>query len=130
ALSSLFNSTLNASMAAARLQVVQVNSFGLLQEIVANPASFGFTNVTAPVCTTASALNCTPATLRDPNGNLTWAFADGVHPTTGLALIQAQAAASMIEGPAMMSVLAEAPLGVEQANFRAIDARMISGINS
>jgi outer membrane lipase/esterase len=36
----------------------------------------------------------------------------------------------MIEGPAQMSVLAEAPLGVEAANFRAIDARMISGINS
>jgi outer membrane lipase/esterase len=53
-----------------------------------------------------------------------------VHPTTGLALISAQAAASMIEGPAKMSVLAEAPLGVEQANFRSIDARMMSGINS
>jgi outer membrane lipase/esterase len=36
----------------------------------------------------------------------------------------------MIEAPARMSVLAEAPLGVEQANFRAIDARMISGIDS
>ncbi len=36
----------------------------------------------------------------------------------------------MIEGPSQMSVLAEAPLGVEQANFRTIDARMISGINS
>ena len=112
------------------MQIIQVNTFALLNEIVANPSAFGFVNVTTPVCTTPSTLTCTPSTLRDPNGNLTWAFADGVHPTTGLALIQAQAAASMIEGPAMMSVLAEAPLGVEQANFRAIDARMISGINS
>src|SRR5262249_55009366 len=102
----------------------------LLNEIIANPAGFGFVNVTQPVCTTASALNCTPSTLRDPNGNLTWAFADGVHPTTGLALISAQAAGSMIEGPSQMSVLAEAPLGVEAANFRAVDARMMSGINS
>ena len=31
----------------------------------------------------------------------------------------------MIEGPARIGVLAEAPLGVEQATFRAIDARMI-----
>jgi outer membrane lipase/esterase len=130
ALSSLFNSTLNAALANAHLQIIQVNSFALLNEIVANPAAFGFVNITTPVCTTPSALTCTPSTLRDPNGNLTWAFADGVHPTTGLALISAQAAASMIEGPAKMSVLAEAPLGVEQANFRAIDARMISGINS
>ncbi|HEY3181153.1 MAG TPA: autotransporter domain-containing protein, partial [Casimicrobiaceae bacterium] len=129
-LSSLFNSTFNAALANANLQIIQVNTFALLNEIVANPSAFGFVNITTPVCTTPSALTCTPSTLRDPNGNLTWAFADGVHPTTGLALIQAQAAASMIEGPAQMSVLAEAPLGVEAANFRAIDARMISGINS
>ena len=130
ALSSLFNSTLDAGIGAAGLQVVQVNTFKLLDEIVANPAAFGFTNVTAPVCTTASALDCTPATLRDPNGNLTWSFADGVHPTTGLALIAAQAAASMIDGPLRMSLLGEAPIGVEEANFRTIDARMMSGINS
>ena len=129
-LSSLFNSTLDAALRGAHVQIIQVNAFALLNEIIANPAGFGFVNVTTPVCTTSSALNCTPSTLRDPNGNLTWAFADGVHPTTGLALISAQATGSMIEGPAQMSVLAEAPLGVEAANFRAIDARMISGINS
>jgi outer membrane lipase/esterase len=129
-LSSLFNSTLAASLAAAKVQVIPVDQFTLLQEIVANPGAFGFVNVTTPVCTTASALQCTPATLRDPNGNLTYAFADGIHPTTGLALIGAAAAASMIEGPAQMSSLAYAPLAVYEANFRAIDARMTSGINS
>ncbi|HEY2816436.1 MAG TPA: autotransporter domain-containing protein [Casimicrobiaceae bacterium] len=129
-LSSLFNSTLNAALSTAHLQIIQFNTFALLNEIVANPAGFGFINVTTPVCTTASALDCTPSTLRDPTGNLTWAFADGIHPTTGLAQIFAQAAESMIEGPAKMSELAEAPLGVEAANFRSIDARMISGINS
>ena len=129
-LSGLFNSTLNAALSNAHLQIIQFNTFALLDEIVANPAGFGFINVTQPVCTTPSSLNCTPSTLRDPTGNLTWSFADGIHPTTGLAQIFAQAAASMIEGPAKMSVLAEAPLGVEAANFRAIDGRMISGINS
>jgi outer membrane lipase/esterase len=130
ALSGLFNSTLTAALAGAHVQVIAVNSFALLDEIVANPSAFGFTNVTTPACTTSSSLNCTPATLVSPNAALDHAFADGVHPTTGLALISAQAAASMIEGPAQISTLAEAPLGVEQANFRAIDARMISGINS
>jgi outer membrane lipase/esterase len=130
AIASLFNSTLNSGIAATGLQVVQVNAFKLLQEVVANPAAFGFTNVTQVACTTPSSLTCTPATLVTPTANLTYAFADGVHPTTGLALIGAQAAESMIEAPARMSVLAEAPLGVEAANFRTIDARMMSGINS
>ena len=128
ALSSLFDTTLNAGIAAARLQVVQVNMFALVNEIVANPAAYGFTNVTVPVCTTESSLTCTPATLRDPNGALTYGFADGVHPTTGFAKLAAQAVESMIEGPAKVGVLAEAPLGVERANFRSIDGRMISSL--
>jgi outer membrane lipase/esterase len=130
AASNLFNSTLNAGLAAANLNVIQVNAAGLLREIAANPAAFGFTNVTIPVCTTPSSLTCTPGTLRDPAGNLTWAFADAVHPTTGLAIIAAQQAASMIEAPGKIGMLAEAPLNVEQASFRSIDARMIGAVGS
>jgi outer membrane lipase/esterase len=130
ALAGLFNSTLNAGLAAAGLQVVQVNAFKLLQEVVADPAAYGFTNVTGVACTTASSLNCTPSTLVNPDAALTYSFADPVHPTTGLAQIGAQAAISMIQAPAQMSLLAEAPLAVEEANFRTLDARMMSGINS
>ncbi|HEY1326034.1 MAG TPA: autotransporter domain-containing protein [Casimicrobiaceae bacterium] len=130
ALSNLYNSTLDASLAAAHVQVIRVNQAGLMREIFASPATYGFTNVTAPVCTTSSALTCTPATLRDPAGNLTWAFADGIHPTTGLALIAAQQAVSMIEAPAMIGTLAEAPINVEHAAFRNIDARMIGAVGA
>ena len=130
AISNLFNSTLNAGIAAANLNVIQVNQAALLREIVSNPSAFGFTNVTVPVCTTSSALMCTPATLRDPAGNLTYAFADGIHPTTGLAQIGAQAAASMIEAPAKIGALGEAPLSAEQAAFRSIDARMIGAVGA
>jgi outer membrane lipase/esterase len=129
-LSSLFDTTLNAGIAATGLQVVHVNVFALLNEAVANPAPFGFANVTIPACTTDSALDCTPSTLRDPSAALTFLFADGLHPTTRAAQIVAQAAASMIEGPAKIGVLAEAPLAVEQATFRAIDSRMISALDA
>ena len=128
ALSTLFNTTFDAGIAATGLTIVQVNSFALLNEIVANPAAFGFTNATIPVCTTAIAIDCTPATLRDPNGALTFVFADGIHPTTRTAQIFAQAAASMIEGPAKIGVLGEAPLAAERATFRAIDSRMLSAL--
>ncbi|MBS0326184.1 MAG: autotransporter domain-containing protein [Proteobacteria bacterium] len=130
ALSSLFDTTMNAGIAAAHLQVVQVNVFKLLDEVTSNPAAFGFVNATAPVCTTSSALQCTPATLRDPNGALTWVFADGLHPTTGLALIGAEAALSMLQGPAMVGALAEQPLAAERGTFRAIDGRMMSSLDA
>ena len=130
ALSNLFDTTLNAGIAAAHLQVVQVNLFTLVNEIVANPAAFGFTNVTIPACTTASSFMCTPATLREPNAALTYGFADSVHPTTGFTKLAAQVVESMLEGPAKVGVLAEAPLAVERTTFRSIDGRMISSLGA
>ncbi|TMG95054.1 MAG: autotransporter domain-containing protein [Betaproteobacteria bacterium] len=130
ALTSLYNSTLRAALAQTGASIISVNTYALFYELIASPAAYGFTNVTMPACTTVSSLTCTAATLVAPNAAQTYLFADSVHPTPAGHAIMAQAVASMLEGPAKMSVLAEAPLGVEAANFRAIDARMISGINS
>src|SRR4030095_6938151 len=128
-LAGLFNSTLNSATGAAGLRVIQFDTFKFQNEIVANPAAFGFVNVTQPVCTTPSSIQCTPATLRDPNGHLTWFWADSVHPTTRTALILAQAIESMITGPQQIAALGDAPMGVERANWRAIDGRMMSGVD-
>jgi outer membrane lipase/esterase len=130
ALTSLYNSTLTAALVKAGLQVISVDTNKLFNEMISNPSAFGFVNVTQPACTTSTSLICTPATLVSPNAAQTYLFADGVHPTPAAHAIMAGVVASMIEGPSQISTLAEAPLGVEQANFRAIDARMISGINS
>ncbi len=128
-LSGLFNTTLNAAVSAGNLRVIQFDTFKFQNELVANAAAYGFVNVTQQVCTTASSLDCTQSTLKAPNGNLTWFWADGVHPTTGTSLLLAEAAASMITGPQQIAALGEAPMGVERANWRAIDGRMISGID-
>jgi len=126
ALSDLFNTTLAAAINRAGLQVIPVNSFKLLQEVVANPAAFGFVNATTPVCTTTNAALCTPSTLRDPQGAATWVFADDIHPTTAMHALAAAAAVATIRAPQQIAVLGEAPLAVEKANFRAIDSRMMS----
>ncbi|HEY5307412.1 MAG TPA: autotransporter domain-containing protein, partial [Casimicrobiaceae bacterium] len=128
ALSGLFNSTLNSAIGTAGLKVIQFDALKFSQETKANPALFGFVNASIPVCTTSSAFQCTPATLRDPNGNMTWVFADGVHPTTGAHLVLSQAILSLITGPAQIAALGDAPMGVERAAWRAVDGRMMSGI--
>jgi outer membrane lipase/esterase len=129
-LSSLFNTTLNAAIGAAGLNVIQFNAYQLAIETSANPAAFGFVNATIPACTTASSLQCTPSTLIAPNSNMNYVFADGVHPTTGATLVLAQAVESMITGPQQMVALGEAPLDVERANWRTLDGRMMSAINA
>lgn len=65
-----------------------LDGFNLLNQEIANPAQFGFTNVTTPWCNpaTTSALLCNVNTPNSAAGasvdNLgSWLFADSVHPT-------------------------------------------------
>lgn len=79
-----------------------IDANGFFKNIVANPASFGFTNVTSRACdvakiqaitsgavTDGSSLFCNSTAGAPFNGlatgasATTWFFADGVHPTTG-----------------------------------------------
>ena len=94
-----FNQTLQAeaSMLQASLgvQIHLVNIQGLFQQVLANPASFGFTNVTG------SAINSSLS----GNGYLFW---DSEHPTTATDAIIAQVAAESVPEPSMFLVFAVA----------------------
>jgi len=130
ALASLYNTTLTAGLNALGGNVLRIDNWAFLNDLLANPASYGIVNTTQPACGTTSALVCTRANLASPNANTTYAFADGNHPTGGGQVILAQAVASMIEGPQQAATLTEGPLAVEQATFRAVDARMWSALDT
>lgn len=129
AISGLYNTTLQGGLDALGGSTTRVNIFALFNEILANPAAYGFVNATTPACGTTISLLCTRASLVTPDAASTFVFADGVHPTTAAHAVIAEVVASMLEGPARIGALAEAPLAVEQAAFRAIDARMASSAN-
>jgi outer membrane lipase/esterase len=130
AISSLFNTTLLAGLNATGIETIRFNAFALLNEVVANPGAYGFTNATARACGATPSLLCTPASLVAANAAQTYVFADGVHPTTATGAIIAQAIESMITAPQQMAALGEAPFRVEDANFRALDGRMWSSLNA
>ncbi|HTR58935.1 MAG TPA: autotransporter domain-containing protein [Casimicrobiaceae bacterium] len=129
ALSGLFNSTLQAGLASLNVNIIPMNIFGLFNEVIANPAAFGLTNVTSVACTTPSALACTQATLVAPNAAQNYLFATDVHPTPAGHQIIADLAEAEITAPAQMSLLAQAPVQAEQATYRALDGRMWSSLN-
>jgi outer membrane lipase/esterase len=129
-LQAAFNSAVYAGLDAAGVPTIRVNAQALVNEIVANPAAYGFTNVTAPACGATASLVCTSANLVTPNAASTYLFADGVHPTTAGHAIFAEAAASMIIGPEQIASLGVAPFQVEEANFRALDGRMWSSLDA
>src|SRR5206468_1313561 len=61
AISQLFNTTFLAGLDALGGQTIRLNGFGLVNEVAANPAAYGFANVTSPACGATRALLCTPA---------------------------------------------------------------------
>ena len=130
ALSVFYNSVVTAGLNSLGIQTIRLNSLGLLNELIANPGLFGLSNVTGRACGAQRALLCTPADLVAPNAAQTYLFADGNHPTTAGQMILAQYAASVIRAPQQVAVLGETPLAVEQANWRALDGRMVSAINA
>ncbi|HTP48847.1 MAG TPA: autotransporter domain-containing protein [Casimicrobiaceae bacterium] len=130
ALSTLFNSTLQAGLGSLNVNIIPMNVFGLFNEAIANPAAFGFTNVTSVACTVASALACTPATLVAPDAAQTYLFATDVHPTPAGHQLIADMASAEIAAPQQIGLLAQAPVDVEQATFRTLDGRMWSALNA
>lgn len=127
-LSILYNNTLNSGLASAGVNIIPVNSYAILNEIVADPARYGFTNVTQPACTggDGSSFECLPAgtpgatVTYQPGTENTYLFADGVHPTTAAHAMLAQYAESIITAPGEMSLLGEAPLQINESLNRSI----------
>jgi len=123
-----FNLSLLAGLQSAGLRVIPVDSFSLLAEIQANSAAYGFTNITTPACgafppfsSGPDALFCPPQVWAAPNANLTYLFADGIHPTTAAHAMIAQFVEQMIAAPMLHSLLAEAPLHSRQGHLRTLN---------
>lgn len=130
AITGLYNTTVQSGLNALGGNVLRVDIFTLLNEILADPGAFGFSNATTPACGTTASLVCTPANLVAPNANQTYVFADGVHPTGGAHAVVASMVASLLEAPFLTSTLTEGPMAVEQSTYRAVDARMWSALNT
>ena len=134
ALSAGFNTTLFTGLASAGIRVIPVDVFTLFGEVRANPAAFGFSNVTGVACgpfppfsTTSNSQFCLPQTLVQPNANNTFAFADPVHPTGAAHRVIAQLTESLIEGPTQYGLLAEAPIHTRESHIRTIADGLLSG---
>ena len=107
-LTTAYNNALFGGLNAAGLRVIPLDTFHLLQEIVADPLPYGFTNVTGTACQpqiTGSSLTCSPSSYVVPNAADIYAFADGVHPSSRAHAILSDYALSVLEGPRQIAAL-------------------------
>ncbi len=135
-LSMLYNGQLNiglSQLSAKGLNIIPVNAFALVNEVIANPAAYGFTNVTTPACTggSGSSLQCGPQGSGAPvtyaaGTDQTYLFADGVHPTQGADRLLTQAVLSEIAAPGQISLLSQAPLTAITTQTQTLRGEMLN----
>ncbi len=134
-LSVLYNSTLSSGLSqlsSQGLNVVPVNTYGLINEVIANPGAFGFSNVTAAACgLTSSSVKCGPQGSGLPytyaaGTDQSYLFADGVHPTAAAHRLLSQVVLAELAAPGQISLLGEAPLAASAAQYRAIRNEMLA----
>lgn len=117
-LSQGYNQLLFVGLESAGLNVIPIDTFTLLREVVANPAAYGFTGPQAtsvPACGATPSLVCSAASLRPGATPFNTVFADGVHPTTGTGQILADFVAAQLAAPGQISLLAESTLKTRSA---------------
>jgi outer membrane lipase/esterase len=125
-LGNLYNGVLNAGLGQIDTGIIPVNAYALLNQVIADPARYGFSNVTDRACTTSSSINCSTSTLAAPDAASSYLFADNVHPTTAAHAMLAQVVLSELAAPQQISLLGEAPLASSQAQTRALRNQMLA----
>jgi outer membrane lipase/esterase len=129
-LSQLYNGYLNAGLMTLGPGIVPLNTYSLVNEIMANPTLYGFTNVSTPACGAgSSSVQCGPQGsglpyTYAPGTNQTYLFADGVHPTTAADALLGQYVNAVLNAPGTLSVLGEAPLASISAQTQVIRQQM------
>lgn len=108
ALTQAYNASLVAQLpaieTARNTRIVVLNTFGLITDVLANPSTYGFTNVTVPCITPAGATGAC-ATAAAANTSL---FFDPIHPTAAAHVVVANFAAATLDQDANVSRTAAA----------------------
>ena len=125
ALTVVYNDELNAGLTQLGVGIIPVNAYGLLNQVIADPARYGFTDVTHEACNSFSSILCSPANLVTPDAASTYLFADGVHPTTASHTMLSQVVLSELQAPQQISLLPEAPLAAANAYNSSLGMQMI-----
>ena len=129
ALSQAYNSALYQGLAAKGLRVIPLDTFNLLREITANPAAYGLQNVTGTACQpqiTAQSLTCNPTSYVSADAPWTYAFADGVHPSSAAHVMLADYAVATLEAPRQVALLPRSAIATGRARSQMVAAQLQS----
>lgn len=123
-----YNQLVTLGLGNAGVSVIPIDTYSLLRDAVANPASYGFSNVTGTACTTSSSLLCNSSTLATSTAAQTYLFADGVHPTTAGHRAISDFVLNALSAPGNIARLAESPLHTRDRVISLVQAQAVANL--
>lgn len=126
-----YNGRLDQGLGTLGDVIVPINAHGLFNDLLANPAAFGFSNVTDRACTPPDSATCGPegsgqSSTYAPGTNQTWLFADGVHPTGAAHAMLAEVVLATLAAPQQVALLAETPILVYDVHAGALRRELLA----
>lgn len=132
-----YNAALGAGLGSLGDGIVPIDAFGLFNEVVRDPATYGFTNIDGTACALPSedfnALVCGPEGSPSlgtyaPDTNNTYLFTDGKHPTGAGHRLVADAVTAALAAPVQVSLAGEAGEAAVAAHRSAVTAQQLSNM--
>lgn len=122
ALTNSHNSKLNLTLQGIaqnrNLKIIPIDAYALFNEVLAEPAKYGFTNVTESCFNQAAGTLCS-----NPNQYLFW---DGIHPTTAGHNLIGEYAYSVLNAPQSVLSQASIALNVARRQTQSLDTRLLA----
>lgn len=115
---SQLNLTLQGIAQNRNLKIIPIDAYALFNEVLAEPAKYGFTNVTESCFNQAAGTLCS-----NPNQYLFW---DGIHPTASAHNLIGEYAYSVLNAPQSVLPQASIALNVARRQTQSLDTRLLA----
>lgn len=119
ALATIYNLNFNGGLATLHDGIIAIDTYALINEVLASPATFGFTNTTGTACP-ASSLICGPTGFPTHPSSATYLFADSIHPSGRAHALLANIVYATISAPGVVSLAPEVAMQTAFAHNTAI----------
>lgn len=124
ALTARYNQLEENALANTQGNIVRVDINGLFSEVIDNPAVYGLSNTAGMACPPGtSSVDCTSSTAGF-SSQQNYLFADRLHPSPAVHAIIADYIQSILDAPAQVAVLMQAPLAMLHDMHNTLDGHL------
>ncbi|PQK72198.1 autotransporter outer membrane beta-barrel domain-containing protein [Pantoea ananatis] len=124
ALTARYNQLEENAQANTQGNIVRVDINGLFSEVIDNPAVYGLSNTAGMACPPGtSSVDCTSSTAGF-SSQQNYLFADRLHPSPAVHAIIADYIQSILDAPAQVAVLTQAPLAMLHDMHNTLDGHL------